>query len=57
MPTYTYKCSVCDTVSEVQHAMSGSVDSCECGGTQVKVLSPTAVMFKGSGFYSTDKGK
>lgn len=55
MPTYTYRCKTCQVTTEVVHAMTDSVETCDCGGTVVKVLSPTAVLFKGSGFYSTDK--
>lgn len=56
MPTYVYKCQVCSVRLEVQHSMDDSfVESCVCGASMIRVLSPTTVMFKGSGFYSTDK--
>jgi len=54
VPTYTYKCKACMETKEVVHAMSESVETCDCGGVVVKILSPTAVLFKGSGFFSTD---
>lgn len=56
MPTYVYRCTGCNTTVEVQHSIEESLHTCECGWSYVKVFSPTGVIFKGSGFYSTDNG-
>lgn len=58
MPTYTYKCNGCSRVLEVQHGMNEIVnlETCECGWDYVKVFTPAGIVFKGSGFYSTDRG-
>ena len=56
MPTYDYQCRSCGTVTEVIHSMLVDGPSvCEqCGGELRRVLYPTGIIFKGSGFYSTD---
>lgn len=56
MPTYDYQCRSCDRVIEVIHPMSSDGPSvCEqCGGALRRILYPTGIIFKGSGFYSTD---
>lgn len=56
MPTYDYQCRSCGTVTEVIHPMTEDGPSvCEvCGGQLRRVLYPTGIIFKGSGFYSTD---
>ena len=56
MPTYDYQCRSCGTVTEVIHAMADDGPSvCEvCGGQLRRVLYPTGIIFKGSGFYRTD---
>ena len=56
MPTYDYQCRSCGTVTEVIHPMAEDGPSvCEvCGGQLRRVLYPTGIIFKGSGFYSTD---
>ena len=59
MPTYDYQCRSCGTVIEVIHSMLESGPSaCEqCGGELRRVLYPTGIIFKGSGFYRTDSRK
>ena len=63
MPVYLYRCTDCDTTFEVTHKMSDPpVETCEkCGGSTRRVFSATGIIFKGSGFYTTDyargKGK
>lgn len=59
MPTYDYQCRTCGTVTEVIHSMLDSGPStCErCGGELRRVLYPTGIIFKGSGFYRTDSRK
>ena len=56
MPTYDYQCRSCGAVTEVIHPMAEDGPSvCEvCGGQLRRVLYPTGIIFKGSGFYSTD---
>jgi putative FmdB family regulatory protein len=56
VPTYDYQCRSCGTVTEVIHSMQEDGPSvCElCGGVLRRVLYPTGIIFKGSGFYSTD---
>lgn len=56
VPTYDYQCRACGTVTEVIHAMLEDGPSvCElCGGTLRRVLYPTGIIFKGSGFYRND---
>ena len=56
MPTYDYQCRSCGTVTEVIHAMTddGPTVCGVCGGQLRRVLYPTGIIFKGSGFYRTD---
>ena len=56
MPTYDYQCRACGTVTEVIHSMLDDGPSvCElCGGALRRVLYPTGIIFKGSGFYRND---
>jgi len=56
VPTYDYQCRSCGSVTEVIHSMLEEVPSvCErCGGQLRRVLYPTGIIFKGSGFYRTD---
>ena len=56
MPTYDYQCRSCGVISEVAHSMSEDGPSeCErCGGALRRLVHPTGIIFKGSGFYKTD---
>ena len=57
MPTYVYECKKCEKVFETEQRMSEDpLKDCECGGkgTLKRLIQPTAVMFKGSGFYVND---
>lgn len=57
MPTYVYECSKCETTFErEQRITEDPVKDCPCGGvgTVKRLIQPTAVMFKGSGFYVND---
>ena len=56
MPTYDYQCRACGTVTEVIHSMQEDGPSvCElCGGELRRVLFPSGIIFKGSGFYRND---
>jgi putative FmdB family regulatory protein len=56
VPTYDYQCRACGTVTEVIHSMLDDGPAvCElCGGGLRRVLYPTGIIFKGSGFYRND---
>ncbi len=56
VPTYDYQCRSCGQITEVVHSMTeDGPTTCErCGGALRRVLYPTGIIFKGSGFYSTD---
>ena len=57
MPTYVYECKKCEKVFETEQRMSEDpLKNCDCGGrgTLKRIIQPTAVMFKGSGFYVND---
>jgi putative FmdB family regulatory protein len=56
VPTYDYQCRSCGSVTEVIHSMleEGPAVCERCGGELRRVLYPTGIIFKGSGFYRTD---
>jgi putative FmdB family regulatory protein len=56
VPTYDYQCRSCGSTTEVIHSMLEDGPSvCErCGGELRRVLYPTGIIFKGSGFYRND---
>ena len=56
MPLYVYRCANCDAeVGKRQGFADPPLTVCEdCGGSLRRVLHPVGVIFKGSGFYSTD---
>ena len=56
MPRYEYRCSDCKQHLEVvQKFTDDALTVCpECSGHLNKVFSAVGVVFKGSGFYSTD---
>jgi putative FmdB family regulatory protein len=60
MPTYEYECKTCGHNFEVFQAMSDPpVQNCPECGKEVRrlILGGAGVIFKGSGFYVTDKSK
>lgn len=59
MPRYDYRCQQCDHVYEKREGFDApSVQVCpDCAGTARRVLTPPAIVFKGSGWYSTDNRK
>ncbi|MDR1576154.1 MAG: zinc ribbon domain-containing protein [Treponema sp.] len=60
MPTYEYECKSCGHVFEFFQAMSDEpLKNCpECGKSVRRLIhGGTGVIFKGSGFYVTDKSK
>lgn len=56
MPTYEYVCRDCtEHLEVVQSFRDDPLATCgKCGGTLRKVFTPAGIIFKGSGFYSTD---
>lgn len=59
MPTYEYECKTCGHTFEIFQNMSDPVlKSCpECGKEVRRLINGgTGIIFKGSGFYVTDKG-
>lgn len=56
MPTYEYNCKRCGETIEVFQSFSEKPlrKHRECGGELKKVFHARGVVFKGSGFYSTD---
>ena len=58
MPTYDYECRVCGYELEAFHSMSAPPlkDCPECGRPELKkrIGAGAGLIFKGSGFYSTD---
>jgi putative FmdB family regulatory protein len=60
MPTYEYECKECGHCFEVFQAMSDQpIKKCPKCGKEVRrlIFGGTGVIFKGSGFYVTDKSK
>jgi len=56
MPLYEYKCTKCGFIFEVLQSVNDMpLKRCiKCGGAVAKVISPSALQFKGSGWYVTD---
>jgi len=57
MPIYSYKCPKCGNVFEKMEKASdnGKIARCEsCNSQALRIFSPVGIIFKGSGFYSTD---
>lgn len=56
MPTYSYRCTECDTAFDIQQAFTDdSLTVCPtCSGKLRKVFSAIGVSFTGSGFYRND---
>ena len=60
MPIYEYTCITCEKTTEINRGINDeeTIPQCpECGYHMTKVYSTFGINFKGSGFYSTDKGK
>ena len=56
MPLYEYECEVCKhRFEQIQKFSDPPVEKCSaCGGTVQKLMSMSAIQFKGSGWYITD---
>ena len=59
MPLYEYKCKKCGGVLETLQRLSDAPLTVHenCGGALKKVVSPSALHFKGKGWYVTDYAK
>lgn len=55
MPTYLYECLSCNKTFEVEQRITEDpLKTCECGEPVKRLIQPTAIMFKGGGFYVND---
>src|SRR5437773_6245551 len=56
MPVYVYRCADCGADLETRQSFSDApLTTCEsCGGALRRLVFPAGVIFKGSGWYSTD---
>jgi putative FmdB family regulatory protein len=59
MPIYEYECVDCSKKFEVRRGFHDEEDAfCpHCAGKGRRMFSPVAVIYKGSGFYTTDYGR
>lgn len=59
MPIYEYACTACGERTEAKQSFDDPpLQTCShCGGRLRKLYSPVGIVFKGSGFYSTDGRK
>ncbi len=59
MPLYEYECAKCKKRFEkIESVSSPAVKKCpECGGRAERLVSRSAIQFKGSGWYVTDYAK
>jgi putative FmdB family regulatory protein len=57
MPIYEYACTACGERTEARQGFDDPpLETCpNCGGKLRKLYSPVGIVFKGSGFYSTDQ--
>jgi putative FmdB family regulatory protein len=57
MPIYEYACTSCGERTEAKQGFDDPpLETCpKCGGKLRKLYSPVGIVFKGSGFYSTDQ--
>jgi putative FmdB family regulatory protein len=59
VPIYEYACTACGERTEARQGFDDPpLEECpRCGGRLRKLYSPVGIVFKGSGFYSTDAKK
>ena len=57
MPRYDYKCSVCSSQIEFEKSIGDDKYPVCCNESMQRLWSATAVIFNGSGFYSSDNRK
>jgi putative FmdB family regulatory protein len=56
LPLYEYKCAKCGhRFEKIEHFDASEVKKCpKCGGKAERQLAPSAIQFKGTGWYVTD---
>ncbi|MEJ6949672.1 FmdB family zinc ribbon protein [Natronospora cellulosivora (SeqCode)] len=55
MPTYLYECENCGRFEEFQKITEDSLETCpKCNASVKRIIGAPGIIFKGSGFYSTD---
>ena len=56
MPLYEYECAQCgQRIEKIQKFSDSPLTTCEkCGGKLEKLISSSAIQFKGTGWYVTD---
>jgi len=56
VPTYDYRCTECEKCFEVFHAINAKdpILCPNCNQEATKLMSSAAIIYKGSGFYTTD---
>jgi putative FmdB family regulatory protein len=59
MPTYVYRCDNCNNhIEQIQKFSDPPLKVCpRCNGHLRRVIHPTGILFKGSGWYITDSRK
>jgi len=58
MPLYEYRCTKCNNVFDVHHEVGASPGPCPvCGGAPRRIFTSVGLIFKGSGFHTTDYPK
>ena len=58
MPLYEYRCTACNHAFEVYHDVGGTPGPCPvCGGPVRRIFTSVGLIFKGSGFHTTDYRK
>lgn len=59
MPLYDYECVACGHVYELRQSFSAEpVDACpQCAGTSKRRFHAVPIIYKGTGFYTTDYGR
>jgi len=56
MPTYLYECDECGRFEEFQKISAEPLKECpECGSKVKRIIGSPGIIFKGSGFYNTDR--
>tara|TARA_B100001123_G_scaffold413718_1_gene512354 strand:+ start:205 stop:429 length:225 start_codon:yes stop_codon:yes gene_type:complete len=57
MPTYNYKCEICDNIYSIFQGINDKplINCSMCSGKIYRIITGgTGMIFKGSGFYKTD---
>jgi putative FmdB family regulatory protein len=58
MPTYEYRCTQCHHLFDIHQAVGEAAPKCpQCGSPTKKVFASVGLIFKGSGFHTTDYRK